>query len=79
MWISCSPWEDVTGRVFHLCGFLSRNPKPWSNHEENIRQTQIAGHLTKHLSSTPQNGQDHRKRGTMEKLSQTRRLRKHEC
>ena len=50
-------------------------PQAWSNFEENIRQTQIGRCVTKHLSCTPPNSQDHQKQGMMEKQSLARGLR----
>lgn len=36
--------------ALHLCDLLPLNPYTKSNHEKNIRQTQIEGHFTKYLT-----------------------------
>ena len=43
--------------AFCLTGLFCPNPK--SNHEKNVKQILIVGHPTKHLSSAPQNRQNH--------------------
>lgn len=60
-------------REFHLCSVLPPNSYLQSNHEKKIRQTQIEGHSTKYLSSSPQNCQGHEQQGKPEKLTDQRR------
>ena len=48
----------------------------WSNLEENIRQTQIGKCVTKHLSCTLPNGQEHQKQGMVEKESLRTKVRR---
>lgn len=45
--------------ILHLCSLPPKNVQVWSTYEKNIREIQVEGRSTKHLTGIPQDCEGH--------------------
>ena len=57
-------WYDMMRMALYFSSLPPRN-QPYSNHEKNLRQTQIEGHSAKYPISSPRNRQGHWKQNNL--------------